>query len=54
AQFLIADRLGDVTVEITPTMLATMAAATAVMAVLGSLIPVRRVVRIDPVTAFRH
>ncbi|KZS82206.1 ABC transporter permease [Mycobacterium persicum] len=54
AQFLIADRLGDVTVEITPTLLAVMAAATAVMAVLGSLIPVRRVVRIDPVTAFRR
>ncbi|KZS65680.1 ABC transporter permease [Mycobacterium pseudokansasii] len=54
AQFLIADRLGDVTVEITPTMLAAMAGATAVMALLGSLIPVRRVVRIDPVTAFRR
>ncbi|VBA45668.1 ABC transporter permease [Mycobacterium attenuatum] len=54
AQFLIADRLGEVTVEITPAMLAAMAAATAVMALVGSLIPVRRVVRIDPVTAFRR
>ncbi|MGC7299030.1 ABC transporter permease, partial [Mycobacteroides abscessus subsp. massiliense] len=48
------DRLGDVTVEVTPAMLATMAAATGVMAVIGSLIPVRRVTRIDPAQAFRR
>ncbi len=53
-QFVVRDRLGDVTVEVTPVMLATMAAATAVMAVIGSLIPVRRVTRIDPALAFRR
>jgi putative ABC transport system permease protein len=31
-----------------------MALATAVMAVLGSLLPLRRVTRIDPAVAFRH
>lgn len=54
AQFLISERMGDVTVAITPAMLAAMAAATAVMAALGSLLPLRRVVRIDPAVAFRH
>lgn len=53
-QFLVKDRLGDVTVEVTPAMLAGMAAATGVMAVIGSLIPVRRVTRIDPAQAFRR
>jgi putative ABC transport system permease protein len=53
-QFLVKDRLGDVTVEVTPTMLAAMAAATGVMAIIGSLIPVRRVTRIDPAQAFRR
>ena len=54
AQFLIRDRLGDVTIEVTPTMLAAMAGATCVMAILGSLIPVRRVSRLDPALAFRR
>ena len=54
AQFLIADRLGDVTVAVTPTMLAAMAAATAAMAALGSLLPLRRVLTIDPAAAFRR
>ena len=54
AQFLIGDRMGDVAVAITPTMLAAMAAATAVMAGLGALLPLRRVSRIDPVAAFRR
>ncbi len=54
AQFLIGDRLGDVTVAVTPTMLAAMAAATAAMAALGSLLPLRRVLTIDPATAFRR
>ena len=53
-KFLISERMGDVTVAITPAMLAAMAAATAVMAALGSLLPLRRVVRIDPAVAFRH
>ena len=46
--------MGDVAVAITPTMLAAMAAATAVMAGPGALLPLRRVSRIDPVTAFRR
>ena len=54
AQFLIRDRLGDVTIAVTPVMLAGMALATAVMAGLGSLLPLRRVTRIDPAVAFRH
>ncbi len=54
AQFLIRDRMGDVTVEVTPVMLGAMAAVTAVMAVLGTLIPLRRVSRIDPAVAFRR
>lgn len=54
AQFLIGERMGDVTVAITPAMLAGMAAATGVMAILGSLLPLRRVVRIDPAVAFRR
>ena len=54
AQFLIGDRLGDVTIAVTPTMLAAMAAATAAMATLGSLLPLRRVLTIDPATAFRR
>ena len=37
-----------------PTMLAAMAVATAVMAALGALLPLRRVSRIDPVAAFRR
>ncbi len=54
AQFLIGERMGDVTVAITPAMLAGMAAATGVMAILGSLLPLRRVLRIDPAVAFRR
>jgi putative ABC transport system permease protein len=54
AQFLIGERMGDVTVAITPAMLAGMAAATGVMAILGSLLPLRRVVRTDPAAAFRR
>ena len=53
-QFLIGERMGDVTVAITPAMLAAMAAATAAMAMLGALLPLRRVSRIDPVEAFRR
>lgn len=54
AQFLIQDRMGDVTVEITPAMLTVMAIATGLMAVIGCLIPVLRVSRIDPAIAFRR
>ncbi len=52
--YAVGDRLGDVTIAVTPAMLAGMAAATAVMAVLGSLPPLRRVTRIDPALAFRR
>ncbi|TXI42029.1 MAG: ABC transporter permease [Mycobacterium sp.] len=54
AQYLIRDRLGDVTIAVTPSMLGAMAIATAVMAGLGSLLPLRRVSRIDPALAFRR
>lgn len=54
AQFLLGDRLGDVVLRVTPAMLAAVAAGTAVMAVLGSLLPLRRVTAIDPATAFRR
>lgn len=53
-QFLIRDRLGDVTIAVTPAMLVGMAVATAVMAALGSLLPLRRVTGIDPAIAFRR
>ena len=53
-QFLIRDRLGDVTIAVTPGMLGLMAVATAVMAALGSLVPLLRVTRVDPATAFRR
>lgn len=53
-QFLIGDRMGDVVVAITPPMLAGMAVATAAMAAVGALLPLRRVSRIDPVAAFRR
>ncbi len=53
-QFLIRDRLGDVTIAVTPGMLAAMAVATAVMAALGSLLSLRRVTGIDPAMAFRR
>ena len=54
AQFLLGDRMGDVVLHITAPMLAAVAGGTAVMAVLGSLLPLRRVTRIDPATAFRR
>ena len=54
AQYLIRDRLGDVTIAVTPAMLGGMAIATAVMATLGSVLPLRRVTRIDPALAFRR
>lgn len=53
-QLLIGDRMGDVMVAITPPMLAVMAAATALMAAAGSLLPLRRVARIDPAVVFRR
>jgi putative ABC transport system permease protein len=53
AQFGIKERLGDVTVEITPAMLASMFAVTVLMAVAGSVVPVRRVAAVDPAEAFR-
>ncbi|MCB0923687.1 MAG: ABC transporter permease [Mycobacterium sp.] len=54
AQYLIRDRLGDVTIAVTPSMLGGMAVATAVMAALGSLLPLRKVGSIDPALAFRR
>jgi putative ABC transport system permease protein len=54
AQFAIREGLGDVTVEVTPTMLAAMFGVTVVMAVLGSITPVRRVARLDPAVVFRR
>jgi putative ABC transport system permease protein len=54
AQFFIRDRLGDVTIAVTPGMLAAMALTTAVMAALGSLLSLRRVTSIDPAMAFRR
>jgi putative ABC transport system permease protein len=54
AQLLLGDRMGDVTIAITPTMLAAVAAGTVVMAVLGSVLPARRIARIDPAIAFRR
>lgn len=53
-QFLIGDRMGDVMVHISPSMLAAMAGTVAAMAAAGSLMPLRRVTRIDPATAFRR
>jgi len=54
AQLLLGDRMGDVTIAITPTMLAVVAAGTAAMAVLGCLLPGHRISRIDPAIAFRR
>ncbi len=53
-QSLIGDRMGDVMVAITPPVLAAMAGATAAMAAIGSIMPLRRVSRIDPAAAFRR
>ena len=53
-QLAIRERLGDVTVEITPFMLIAMFAAAVVMAALGSIVPVRRVGRLDPAVVFRQ
>lgn len=54
AEGLLGDRLGDVSIAITPTVLAAVAAGTAAMAALGSVLPARRVARIDPAIAFRR
>lgn len=54
AQLLLGDRMGDVTIAITPTMLAAVGLGTAVMAAAGTLLPARRVSRIDPAIAFRR
>ena len=54
AQLLLGDRMGDVTIAITPTMLAVVAMGTALMAGLGSILPARRVSKIDPAIAFRR
>lgn len=53
-QALIGDRMGDVMVQITAPTLALMAVATAAMAAAGSVMPLRRVFRIDPAAAFRR
>lgn len=53
-QSVIRERLGDVTVEIAPWMLLMMAAVTLAMAVIGSIVPVRRVSRLDPAIVFRR
>ena len=53
-QFLLGDRMGDVMLRVTPPVLAAVAGGTAVMAVLGSLLPLRRVIGIDPATVFRR
>ncbi|MCB0930543.1 MAG: ABC transporter permease [Mycobacterium sp.] len=53
-QFGIGDRMGDVMLQVTPALLGGVAIATGAMAVLGSLLPLRRVSRIDPADAFRH
>ncbi|GAA1933523.1 ABC transporter permease [Streptomyces sodiiphilus] len=53
-QFLLAERMGDVTIEITAPVLLAMFAVTLVMAALGSIGPVRRVTRLDPAIAFRN
>lgn len=53
-QFVIQERLGDVTVEVTPWMLATMAVLTLAMAAVGSIMPVRRVARLDAAEVFRR
>jgi putative ABC transport system permease protein len=54
AQLLLGDRMGDVTIAITPALLAGVAVGTAVVAALGSLLPARRITRIDPAIAFRR
>ncbi|MFC5288431.1 ABC transporter permease [Actinokineospora guangxiensis] len=54
AQFGIREGLGDVTVEVTPVMLAGMFGVTVLMAVLGSITPVRRVARLDAAVVFRR
>ena len=54
AQTLVGDRLGDVSIAITPLMLVVVGLGTAVMAALGSLLPARRVGRIDPAIAFHR
>lgn len=53
-QYAIRERLGDVTVEITPWMLVAMAVLTLVMAAIGSIMPARRVARLDAAEVFRR
>lgn len=53
AQTLIQGQVGDVTIAVPPWLAALMAGGTALMAVLGSLLPVRRVSALDPAAAFR-
>lgn len=53
AQFIIRERLGDVTVEITPVMLGLMFVLTLVMAMFASLMSVRRIANVDPAIVFR-
>jgi putative ABC transport system permease protein len=52
-QFVMRERMGDVTVEVGPSLLAGMFAVTLAMAAIGSVMPVRRVVRLDPADSFR-
>lgn len=54
AQLLLGDRMGDVTIAITPILLGAVALGTAAMAAIGSVLPARRVARIDPAIAFRR
>jgi len=54
AQRALGDRMGDVTIAVTPTMLFAVALGTAAMAALGSVLPAFRVARIDPAIAFRR
>jgi len=54
AQFLLGDRMGDVTIAITPLMLVSVGLGAAVMAAVGSVLPGRRIARIDPAMAFRR
>ena len=52
-QVFLAGRVGDVTIWIPPGLVATMAAGSAAMAIIGSIIPVRSVSGLDPAAAFR-
>lgn len=54
AQVLLGDRMGDVTIAVTPTLLLAVGLGTAAMAALGSVLPAHRVARLDPAIAFRR